>query len=260
MPIFQGNYPGYVPEQYMGPEYIGQKALYASEPDDALLLQKMFTGGYGLIKAGTPMMVNASGGGTPSGNNGMLVPYVPTLQSTGTGSGCLDGTVTAFARPLALGMTNTTATFSTSDAARFIVGDELEFQYDVSGTPTYFDGGKITAIAAATANPNAMVVTFTNSATAVLSALNTAADSVGAYVKCFASSPFKKAVYICDQDVDTGLVVPTNIPGVNTLALGGFSSVVVSNALLRQPAMINFDAQAITDLGCIVDGMLVVLK
>lgn len=240
---------GHVPGQVLGAEWAGSKALFISDYENALTLNKMLAPGYGLLRAGTVLALNNSGGAIPSGNAGMCIPYVKTLSS--------DASDSAKAYVVAdIANTSKDIYVTLPDSYRFVVGDELIVMYNNSGTPAYFDGGAITAIDRTT-SPIRAKITVTNAAD---NANMTIANFAGVYVKSGVTTKFCKAVYILDQDVDTGRVIETQLPGTLSVAKGGFSSVLVSNALLRYPAMINLDAAAITDLGCIVDGMVVVVK
>lgn len=65
------------------------------------------------------------------------------------------------------------------------------------------------------------------------------------------SSPFTKAKYILDKDIDTG---------IGADAKGALTSVVLSNAILYTNSLVGMDSAAMTDLGAITDGRFTILK
>ena len=65
------------------------------------------------------------------------------------------------------------------------------------------------------------------------------------------SSPFTKAKYIIDKDIDTG---------VGVYAKGALTSVVISNAILYTASLVGMDSAAVTDMSIVTDGRFTVLK
>jgi hypothetical protein len=65
------------------------------------------------------------------------------------------------------------------------------------------------------------------------------------------STPFTKAEYILDKDIDTG---------TGEYAKGAITSVVVSNAILYTNSLIGLDDAAETDLSTVEDGRFTILK
>lgn len=111
--------------------------------------------------------------------------------------------------------------------------------------------GAITAIDRTAVNSTQAKITFTTAIT------NYANFTTGYYAHVYvksadeSSTPFAKAKYILDKDIDTG---------VGSYAVGAVSSVVISNAVLYRYSLVGFDTAAATDLGTTTDGRFVILK
>lgn len=209
----------------------GQKALFYSKREMALIVDKQFQPGYGVLKAGTVMAK-----GTVSGK---LVPTAPTLH-TSTGS---ERTYVV----ASLATSATTASVTLADSYRFAVGDSLILCRDNAGSPAYHDGGAISAIDRTTYTHMA-VITFT---TAAPDANFTIANKANVYVKAGTSGRYSTAASILDQDIDTG---------TGSGAAGAIASVVLSNAILNTNALVNYDAAGATALGAYSDDNHVILK
>lgn len=220
---------GSTPQLNRGPEVPGSKALFHSVRDIALILDKTAKAGYGVLKAGTLCALNT--------NDSKMVPY-PTSDPTDTGS--------ARAFLVADAADASAVVYVTiEDSYKFVVGDSLIIDRSNGGVQDVQDLGAITDI---TLSASRAAITAT---TNVSGANHTVANSASVYVKADASTPFTKAVYINDQDVDTG--TGADAKGANT-------SVVLSNAVLYKHALQNYDAAGATDLGAVEDGRFVVLK
>lgn len=134
---------------------------------------------------------------------------------------------------------------STVTASRSTTGTD----YD-QDTIAAEDLGAITAIDRTARNSTLAKITFTTGVT-------TAANFTAIYSGCVyckggdSSTPFTKAEYILDKDIDTG---------VDVLAKGAITSVVVSNAVLYKANLVGYDSAAATDLGTSEDGRFVILK
>lgn len=215
---------GSTPQYNAGGMQPGQKALFHSLREIALIKDKTIRAGFGVVKAGTVMAVDTI--------TGDLVPCAPTAVT-------IDDTQRVF------------LTASVSAAAivyvplaqsyRFAVADVVVIGDDV---PAYTDGGAITAIDRTT-YANMAEITFTNVATATI------ANNAHIYHKAGAAGKFSDAVWINDQDVFTG-------EGAD--AAGANTSVVISNAILYSAALIGYDAAAATALSSTSDGEHVILK
>ena len=223
---------GDVPQMNRVPEGIGIKPLFHSVRDIALILDKTLQGGYGVLKIGTMLAKNA--------NTGYLVPYITDdHQDANVGRAYLTNDIAS---------AGDVCYVTLADANKFAVGDDIVFVRDNSSAPEYRDGGAITAIDVTT-YPNRAEITFTT-AIAAVTTFSTAND-VNAYVKSGASGKFSTCTYILDKDIDTG---------AGEFAVGANTSVVINNAVLYEHALVNKDAQALTDLGAVEDGRFVILK
>ena len=109
---------------------------------------------------------------------------------------------------------------------------------------TFFDGGAITAIDRTTDTYRAKI-TFTNN-TAV--ATYTMANNTHCYPKAGTTGKFSKAFCICDKGVDTGFGADDSS---GTVPQGGLGSFVLKNATLYKMSLVDFDAQALTDLAAV---------
>lgn len=206
----------------------GTKALFHSVRDIALIIDKTCKAGYGYLKAGTVMAINSA--------DGDLVPYPEAAFATNL--------VNAKAWLVAdTGATATTLQVTAEDSYKFAVGDSI---VAVDDTVAAEDLGAITDITIA-AN-NIATITFT---TAIGGAAYTVANTAAVTVKSDTSAGFTKAIYILDQDINTG---------TGADALGANTSVVISNAVLYSAPMLNLDAAAITDLGVVTDGRFAIVK
>ena len=223
---------GSIPQLNLSGITPGQKALFYSKRDVALIREKNVQAGYGIIYAGTIMANNAA--------TGQLVPTAVT-DHTSTGAERTFGVAS-------LGSTDDFIYVGMEDSYRFAVGDSLILCRDNSGSPAYHDGGAITAIDRTT-HTHMAKITFT---TALDTDANfTVANGVNCYVKAGTSGRYSTATYIVDQDIDTG---------TGSQAAGALSSVVVSNAILNLSALVNYDAAGATALGATVDSNHFILK
>lgn len=212
----------------------GQKRLFFSKRDIALIKDKQIRPGYGYLKAGQMMAVDSV--------TGELVPYVAT--TTPRHKAYQAGNAFALA-DIASGAD--TIYVSINDSYKFKVGQSLILVNDNSGTPVVHDGGAITAIDRTT-YPHMAAITFTT-VTAV--ATFTVARFTNCYVKTDTSTPFTKAIYILDKDVNTG---------TGATAVGAQTSVVISNCILYTNSLIDFDTAAATDMSAVTDGAHTIFK
>jgi len=225
---------GSTPQVNHGGETPGSKRLFFSVRDIALIKDKTVHKGYGVLKAGQIMALDAA--------TANLVPYVPTTtpahkeQRTGNVFLVADQVSGAAICYVAKG-----------EGAKFTVGQSLILVNDNAGTAVLHDGGAITEIDTTTF-PHMDKITFTT-VTAV--ATFTVARFANVYVKTHTSTPFSKAVYLLDKDIFTG---------VGATAKGAITSVVISNAILYTASLIDLDTAAATALGTISDGAHTILK
>lgn len=223
---------GSIPQHHQPVEGPGIKALFHSLREQALILDKTVRGGFGIVKGGTVMSMDASG---------YLFPY--------PGTDHLDTANQARAFALAdVADTESAINVLKADAAKFVVGEDIMLVRNNAASPDVHDGGAIVSVDITT-NPNFAVITFT---TAVSGAVWTVANSLNCYPKAdTVESDGIAAHSINDQDVDTG---------DDENALGALTSIVLSNAILYESAFVNLDSDALTDLGATSDGRYVILK
>lgn len=206
----------------------GSKALFHSVRDIALIIDKTCKAGYGYLKAGTVMAINSA--------DGDLVPYPEAAFGTNVAN--------AKAWLVAdTGATGTTFQILNEESYKFAVGDSVTI---VDDTVAAEDLGAITDITLGSNGIATVTITDAIGGTAYTVAANAAAT-----VKSDTSAGFTKAVYILDQDINTGY---------GSDALGANTSVVISNAVLYEANMVNIDSAAKTDLGTVSDGRFLILK
>lgn len=228
--------PGHSPYVYNGPMKLGQKALYASDPDMAILLSKQVAPGFGVLQAGTVMSENLSA----AGNKGLIQPYVPDLPTDMTTKG----------KALLVADYGTGLTYVyvlIEDSYMFTIGDDFIAGRNNASAWELFNGGAITAIDRTTDSFRAKI-TFT---TGFASANFTMANLAACWPEAGASGKYNTAKYILDQDIDTGR---------GSTALGAQSSVVISNAKLNTGCLVCADSTALSALGAIQDGTYTILK
>ena len=224
---------GSTPQVNHGGETAGQKRLFYSLREIALIKDKHVLGGFGVLRAGQVMAVEPI--------SGDLVPYVPTTaplhMAAAAGRVFLVATIAIGAQIVYV---------PKGDGYKFKVGQSIILSDDSSGTPVIHDGGAITAIDVTT-YPHMDKITFTT----VTEAEHGIANFASAYIKTGTSTPFSTAKYILDKDIFTG-------EGED--ALGAETSVVISNAMLYTASLINMDTAAITAMSAVADGMHTILK
>lgn len=232
---------GSIPQQNASAQAPGSRALFHSVRDIALILDKTAKPGYGVLKAGTLMGVVT--GETDASHYGMLVPYAMLNASAPFNKGNAKAYLTTdFASGGA-----TVCQVTNEDSYKLQVGDHLVM--GATGETSVATGAELTGIARDLLTGIA-TLTFTSITLAVMTVANEAYVHVQ---QSDSSAPFSEAVYVLDQDIDTGV-------GEN--AAGALTSVVVSNAILYKAMLdgINGEADAYTDLGAVTDGRFVILK
>jgi len=210
---FLGNFKGSTPQVNRYPEGPGIKRLFHSEREIALIIDKTIRKGFGYLNAGTVLAKD---------EDEFCVPYVPEVVTAGT--------LTAIGTVYILGVTGATVQIPRGEAGTFAVGDtfvKVGDEYETEIT--------ITAV-----TPGDNFDTITVDEYDDLAAGNFLMPK-GA----------NTAVYILDQDVDTGN---------DRDAMGAQASVVLSNATLYKNSLINLDSAAVTALGGITDGQFYILK
>lgn len=230
------NLGGSIPQVVRNGEGGGYKRLYFSQPEHALIKDKTFAAGYGVLAAGTVVSENTSA----AGNKGKLVPYVPVY---GNQVAALNNDAAKGVAAMVANGTSGHVYVSLADSYKFVVGDQLYFQNTSGDGPV--DCGVITAIDRTTSGIQADISCGVYTAT-------TATVAKHAYVYVVSgSTPFSIAKYILDKDIDTG---------TGEDAAGALGSVVISNAMLYSASLVNCTSEARTSLGAIVDGQHTILK
>lgn len=226
-----------MPQMNRYPEVPGIKPLFHSVRDIALILDKTVQAGYGYLKSGTVMAINASA----AGGKGKLVPYVPYAHDIALGADSAIG-IAPFVKD---GLTSHVYV-SINDSYMFEVGDELALsnvENDLSPVTT----GAIISIDRTT-SPLWADITVTTAYTATEITL---AHQAFAHIVTGSGGELTTAAYILDKDIDTGY---------GPEALGALTSVVVSNCVLYKNSLINMTTEAIASLGGIVDGRFFIMK
>ena len=213
------------------------KRIFYSDQNKALTKPITLPGGYGVIPGGSVMGIISE---STSGRTGMYVPYAPE-GTTHAGAGLQDAWpgITYVTQDLAV---EKYARVTLEDSYRFAVGDHL---CALDSADTMTDLGAITAIDRTTYSHIAVITVSTNAASATV--------ALGAiiFIQTTTSSPFTLAKGILLSSVDTGV-------GEN--AKGAQGTLVLSNAVLYQSALVGYNSDVATDLGCSSDGKYVVLK
>lgn len=226
---------GSTPQIVRNGEGPGYKRLFYSVRDIALIKDKTFAPGYGVLKAGTVVSENTSA----NGNKGLLVPYVPVY---GNQIATLNNNAAIGIAAMVANGSSGSVFVSIADSYKFVIGDQIYFQ-NTAGDGLV-DCGAITNIT----RTDPIMATITCSAYSAGNA--TLAKHAYIYVVS-GSTPFSIAKYILDKDIDTG---------TGEDAVGGLGSVILSNAMLYTASLINCTAEARTSLGAITDGQHTILK
>lgn len=207
-----------------------QKRLYKSPREVALLLDKTLRSGYGVLEAGTVLAVDQN-------DTDQLVPYTPDTIGT-----------TDVSRVFLMTDCDASDNFYVDmlESYKLAVGDTITLT-DSDGT---YESEDISAIDRSSYDNKAKITLDASTA-----ATFTVARDANCYVKAADEADGNKrsdAAYILDMEVDTG---------AGQYAAGGLASVVLSNAILYQDALVGMDSSAITDLGNVSsDGVYYILK
>jgi hypothetical protein len=212
------------------------KRLYASNPENAMVIPVTLVQGFGVIPAGTPL-AKVTGDGPAKGK---YVPYNPTTPSSA---------VKNTGRTYLVADTTSSAIVYTTleDSYRFEVGDQLYVSDSDTTTSSATNCGVITAIDRTTYSHMAKITVTTT-----LAADFTVALSASIFHKAGASNAntWSDAAGILDVAVDTGV-------GEN--AKGGLGSMVIKNAMLYDGMCPNVDSAAETDLSATVNGQFLII-
>ncbi len=210
---FLGTFKGSTPQVNRYPEGPGIKRLFHSEREIALIIDKNIRPGFGYLDAGTVLAKD---------DNEMCVPYVPT--------NVVAGDVSAVGALQVINVVGANVYVAKGQVGKVVVGDVLhkvgdEYEQDIT----------VAAVGEAANYDYITVDEYSDLST-------------GDFLMLEGTDT---AVYILDQDLDTGDASD---------AMGAQASVVLSNATLYKNSLVNLDAGAIEDLGGIVDGQFYILK
>lgn len=201
------------------------KRLYKSPREIAILTDKTFRGGYGVLEIGTVLAVDQN-------DTDLLVPYTPDT----------------------IGYEDVSRVFLQNDcttADNFYVGllesyklneGDIIVLTDTDGT---YEQAEISTINRTDYSQTGQALVTLTGAT---SNTFTVAKKGNCYVKAEDSASGKRsvAVYILDMEVDTGAGEDAN---------GGLAAVLLQNALIYQADCPNMDSTAETDLGVTSEGI-----
>jgi len=229
---------GSIPQvTHVGMTRIKQKQLFISPREIALMMDKTVKGGYGVLEAGTLMAYQFDASDV---QQNVIIPYsIPSDDAS------FDGANDPSRSMLTSDAASGTVIVAMEDSYKFEIGDEIVVAE--GDTPSYAEV-TITDIDRDTSDVFATITTDAFTATAF-----TVANGANIYVKGEASGGnawISKAMFVLDMDLDTGL-------DMNPGALG---NVVKSNCILRLEALMQYDSQAVTDLGAIIDNRRFIIK
>lgn len=209
----------------------GLDPIYHSDREKALIIDRVLTKGFGIVKAGTVL--------SKAYATGELFPYPGTdhLSTTAPGRAFAVANIASGANYIDVPL---------SQIGPFAVGKSVFLVRNNASAPAYHDGGLITAVNL-TQGTWFGRVTFT---TALGDALFTVANSANVYLSGGAFTGGLKANCILDIDVDTGLADGVGAP----------VSILLSNAVLYKNRLTTMDDGAITDLGVIDDAPYIIVK
>ena len=214
------------------------KRVFYSDIQIALTREVFIVGGYGVLKPGTVLAEISS---ESSSRAGQYVPY-----SFEDPSSDIDNFHGAYL--LADGADSTSVYVTQDDSYKFAVGDHLAVADGTYyGDSNSDDLGAITAIDRTTYTQMA-VITVTNNLVSDF----TIAKNAAVYIQTTTSGPYTLAKGFLFGGVDTGI-------GEN-YAQGAQSVIVLSNAMLYNGLVFNYDSEAQTDLGSSTSGQFIILK
>ena len=215
------------------------KRLFYSRPEQALMRDVTLSAGYGIIKAGTPIMINKSA----AGNVGEHVPYAMTVPDSSDVTQKGNAFLVA-----AAGAAETSVYVTMDDSYKFEVGDDIIITSTSYETTSVENLGAITAIDRTTYQHMAKI-TFTSA----ISGTFTIAASSAIHVEGGATSAngYSEAVGILASTVDTGT-------GEN--AKGALAPMILGVAILYEGCCEGLDAAAKTDINAASNGNLLVIK
>ena len=206
------------------------KRFYFSRREIALLLEKTFKAGYGVLPIGTVMAEDFN-------DHNMLVPYTPdTIDYKDVSRVFLLQDLTA----------GTSMLVDIMESYKLRVLDYIVLS-DTDGT---YETERISAIDRTTyASIGQAVVTISQCAGTF-----TVAKKACCWVKARTEADTNKcslAKYILEMNVDTG---------AGDRAVDGLGSVLISNAVVYIASCVGMDATAISALGVLTDGVYYILK
>ena len=216
------------------------KRLFYSRPEQALMRDITLSAGYGVIKAGTPLMINKSA----AGNVGEHVPYAMTTPD----SSDVTQKGNAFLVADATGGSISDFYVTMEDSYKFEEGDDVIIYSTSYATTSAENLGAITAIDRTTYQHMAKITTTTATSNNFLVAASAALHVEGGATS---ANGYSEAVGILAATVDTGT-------GAN--AKGAVAPMILGMAILYEGCCEGLDAAAKTDINAASNGNLLVIK
>ena len=210
------------------------KRLFYSRPEQALMRDVSLRAGYGILKAGTPLSIDAGG---------KYFPYAPTVPDSS------DVAQKANAFIVADGTSAAIFYCTMKDSYKFAVGDTL-IAYDTNtSTTSAIDLGLVVSIDRTTYQHMALVTVTSNITTGITVALSGAvhiksygADNTNGYSDC------------------KGILAATVDTGEGENAKGGLAPMILGMAILYEGCCEGLDAAAKVDISASSNGNLLVIK
>ena len=218
---------GFTPQvNHTGYTEIRERRLFFSQREMGLFIPKTLRGGYGELPAGTVLAEDT--------NTGFLVPYIPDTTS-----------VDDLGRVMLVTDNITSSTFVIwkEDAGKMKTGDVIVLSDS--------DGAWEEATVSTVLPLDARRYTVTLTGATVQAGGFTVAKSASCWLKAGATNKRSTAKYLLDQDMYVGDMENPN---------GALTSVFLSNGIVYKDACTGLDTTALTALGGVLDGNLVIFK
>ncbi len=229
---------GSAPQVNRYPEGNGINRLYYSMRDQALLTDKMIRSGYGVLRAGTLMVLM----GSFDTRNADMAPMVPYTRTEVIDTNSDTEKWVGVTPVLAFDDVAETVTIPLDYVKRFKVGDEVMVYVNDTGA-TDANQNEITVI---TVTANGVTLTIPGVGAAIATATELLIGPCSRY------DDFSgKTVYVLDKDVDTGS---------GTEGIGAMGVVLMSNAIIYKGSIPNYNSEILPFLGASADGQHIIIK
>lgn len=222
---------GDIPQQTIkGYTPLFEKRLFKSRRDVAILTDKTFRAGYGVLEKGTVMAIDFN-------DTDKLVPYTPdTIAYTDISRVFLLNDLTA----------STTFMVDLLESYKLAASDYIV----LCDTDGVYETEQISSIDRTTYEDIGQALVTISACAGTF----TVAKKACCWVKARTQADTNKcslAKYVLDMDIDTG---------AGSDAKGALGSVILSNALIYQDGCVGMDATALSDLDFIEDGIYYLIK